>query len=272
MTKHVSAFQTRRNFVAAGSRGFTLLEVVLALVVGAIVLLALGSSLKVAFGARESANRVVTKSLVQTTVADTFRQDIQAVARPRGVLTGGFFGYDEIYGAADADELLLRITVPRRIVNRAEDPAVRRSFGRLAVAEAQSDEALAADILQVEYALEEQDVLDRDGTRTGDVTLALVRREYHNLLSPVELEPRNRVLLTGVQSLKFQYYDGIDWVDGWEPTESLPLPYAVRIICELSEAEGDVLTQIVRLPVAYANRTAGGGAGEEVSDDGGQGR
>jgi hypothetical protein len=235
------------------------------------VLLALGGSLKVAFVARESANRVVTQSIVHTTVADTFRKDIQAVARPRGTLTGGFSGYDEMYGAAEADELLFRITVPRRIVNRTEDPTVRRSFGRLAVAEAQSDEALAADIVQIEYLLEEREIVDRDGVLTGDVTLALVRREYHNLLSPVELEPANRVLLRGVRSLRFQYYDGIDWVDGWEPTESLPLPYAVRITCELSEAEGDVLTQIVRIPVAYANRSAGGGAGE-VIEAGGQGQ
>jgi prepilin-type N-terminal cleavage/methylation domain-containing protein len=60
---------------------------------------------------------------------------------------------------------------------------------------------------------------------------ALIRAITHNLL-PVNQQPmpeEEQTLLTGVQSLTFQYYDGTQWDSAWDTTQQTNLPLAIKV-------------------------------------------
>jgi type II secretion system protein J len=59
----------------------------------------------------------------------------------------------------------------------------------------------------------------------------LVRAVTHNLLPVTQMqEPDEKhAILSGVQSLTFQYYDGTQWDSAWDTTQQTNLPQAIKI-------------------------------------------
>ena len=85
--------------------------------------------------------------------------------------------------------------------------------------------ALQGGARRVQYALGE------DG---GANAQSLVRRVTANLLAPVEVEPPEERVCSGVGELVFEYYDGSSWLDSWDSTQhSDTLPVAVRVTLSL---------------------------------------
>jgi type II secretion system protein J len=72
----------------------------------------------------------------------------------------------------------------------------------------------------------------------------LVRNITRNLL-PVNAQPtpeERQVILTGVQSLTFLYYDGAQWDANWDTTQQTNLPEAIKVQIQMAASTTGSLT------------------------------
>jgi type II secretion system protein J len=79
----------------------------------------------------------------------------------------------------------------------------------------------------------------------------LIRAVTRNLLSmnqPPQPEEQH-ALLSGVQSLKFLYYDGTQWDADWDTTQQTNLPLAIKVQIQMATARGALASGPVELVV-----------------------
>lgn len=191
----------------ATTRAFTLLEMLVASALMAVVAGSLYASLHIAFRARQSALGA-TESVRKADLAlDLVRQDLQAAMLPRGVLAGICTGTDDRDAQGrDADSLVFYASVP--------DLEPAQGVG---------------DVKQIELACETSD----DGR-----SQVLVRLTTANLLAPQTPEPEREVLCTGVYAFNLRYFDGSEWQDSWDSsTQDDALPVAVEVTLQLDGGE-----------------------------------
>ena len=66
----------------------------------------------------------------------------------------------------------------------------------------------------------------------------LVRSITRNLLSSTTLDVQDQPLLSGVESVKFSCFDGTQWFDAWDTTDTTTantnLPVAVRVLIQMA--------------------------------------
>ena len=66
----------------------------------------------------------------------------------------------------------------------------------------------------------------------------LVRSITRNLLSSTTLDVEDQPLLSGVESIKFSCFDGTQWLDTWDTTDTTTadtnLPVAVRVLIQMA--------------------------------------
>lgn len=229
--------------------GFTLLEVILAVVVTAIVTAGLFTSMSGVFKTRRQVeDHLAGRDALRMAVA-LLRQDLQCVPPAGGRISGVFIGENETgMGSADADALTY-VTA---------NPALK------------SDQDFA-DLRQVELRLLESDS-DPDHYVLGRLVTG-------NLLATTTPEPTLQVLARRVVAMDLTYFDGGEWLDEWDSTElENAIPLAVRIELTLApelsrEPEDDddrelaylTSAQVIRLPAAQE----AGGAAEGGIDLGG---
>lgn len=221
--------------------GFTLLEVILAMTVTAIVSAALFTSLSGAYKARRQAEDHLSSREAARSVMATLRADLQCVPPAGGRIGGVFIGEDES-GMNDADTDSLTYVTANSQLKSSQD---------------------LADLRKVELRLLE--------SKSDPDHYVLARLVTGNLLATSTPKPDAQILARRVVSLSLRYYDGGDWLDEWDSAQQdNAVPIAVEVILviapELSRPPEDEdeleltylkTTQIVRLPVA--EETSGGG-------------
>jgi type II secretion system protein J len=184
-------------------RAFTLLELLVATGMIAVLAGSLYATLHIAFRARRSALAAVEDVRKAEWALELIRGDIESTVVPRGILAGAFLGED----AADStgrpnDALMLHCTAD----------ASRATEG-------------TGDIRMVEFAC----VADEDGEG-----MVLLRRVTLHLLATKIEEPAEEALCRGVHSLNLRYFDGTEWLDGWDAgMQDNQLPLAVEVTLEL---------------------------------------
>ena len=171
----------------ARRRAFTLLEMLAATAIAAVLAGSLYATLHIAFRARRSATSAVEEVRKVELALELLRADVQAAVVPSGVLAGPFLGEKrtDAFGRA-CDSLLLHGTAP------GSEPAEG-----------------TGDVRMIEVVCEQAE----DGTG-----LVLVRRVTTNLLAPTAREPRQEVLCRGVYAFELRYFYGTDWQDNWDST------------------------------------------------------
>ena len=204
-----------------GQPAFTLLEMLVATAMTAVLAGSLYATLHIAFRARRTATRAVTKVRRAEIVLEFMRADIESAVVPRGILAGSFLGEDAIDTAGQpSDTLLLHCT-----------------------AGASEDTEGTGDIRMVEFACEPAE----DGQDA-----VLLRKVTRNLLATTVEEPEEELLCRGVRSLDILYFDGIDWQETWDSgAQDNVLPRAVEITLALTiEGEEDpyVVTRVYPIP------------------------
>ncbi len=189
--------------------GFTLLELLVAMTLMAVVGSSLYTALHTGFRAHRSALLAVEPTAQAINAVELLKQDILGVLPPGSGLAGAFIGTDStgIQGV-DADSLEFYTT---------------HIYA--------DEEQLIGGLGRVELLLEENTQDEHENC----ATYRLLRQVTTNLLAPKDVEPREQVLCRNITSMNLRYYDGDGWLDDWDSTaDANSLPKAVEIDIEIA--------------------------------------
>ncbi|MFI5001928.1 MAG: type II secretion system protein GspJ, partial [Reyranellales bacterium] len=188
------------------TRGFSLLELTVAMTMGSMLALSLYLAMHAVIQARRSANRAVASVRAATIAMDLVCSDLQSVLAPKGNYAGPFVGTRQSGTGTDAD------TLDFFSIGRDGNPPT-------------------VDIPWAEGIREVVLALNTDANPPN-----LVRRVTRNLQPKVQTDPEEEILCRGVRALSIRYYDGTDWQEDWDSTGVGDiLPVAVAITIELSD-------------------------------------
>ena len=198
------------------TRAFTLIEVLLALSVSAIVLAAIGGVFYSAVRLRERTAAMLDEAAPLYQALGLLRRDLQGAVPPGGVLAGDFRNGTVDNGMVQG--LGLQFFTTTGVIR---------------------DEVPWGDIQEVTYELREP----KERTSAGGKDL--VRSITRNLLATTGQESEDQWLMGDVQSLEFACYDGTDWRDSWDTSlGDTNLPSAVRVRIQLvSDNRTDTLNR-----------------------------
>ncbi len=229
------------------TRGFTLLEVLIAVVVFALVLAAMNAVFYGALRLRNKTTELVEAALPAQQAVAVIKRDLANLVLPGGTLSGAF-----------------ETTSITNSMAGQSSPNFYTATGLI-------DQTTPwAEIQRVSYVL----VNSTNGAAGRD----LIRAASRNLLPVItEDPPAQQWLMSGVQGLRFYFYDGTQWRDSWDSTttdlttgRTNTLPQAIKVqIQRVSEGPGraaslDAPIELV-VPVVVQGRTnqtqqAGGGS------------
>jgi len=192
---------------------FTLIEMVLAIGVASIVLIAVNTALFAALRLRDTTADVVDAATPVDQAVTFIRRDLECVVTPTNgtskVLSGDFKA-GNVSSAGVAEPVAVEMFT---------------TTGAL------SASAPWADIQRVTYELKQP-------TDRNAVGKDLVRSVVRNLLTITTPEVEDQLMLSGVQNIKFSCYDGAQWQDAWDTTGVTStytnLPLAVRVDIQMA--------------------------------------
>lgn len=231
---------------SAPSRGgFTLMEVILAVVITALISVTLFTSMRIAFETRERAEDRLAGRQAARVSLDLLAADVESVLPPTGRIAGPFLGSDGRMGAAREADQLSFITASAMLPTEGD----------------------LGDLRGVEIALADDP--------ESDDTQMLVRYVTTNLMASTTPQPTTQVLARGVVSFNARYFDGGDWLDDWDSTEQEDtLPRAIEVTLTIRpeqqrenpdgdfDADDITIVRLIRLPAApQPASTDGGGLG-----------
>ena len=232
---------SRRQLRQGARHGFTLIEVLAATTLFAILVAALVTTFFGVMRLREGAEARLSESRPGAYAVSVLKRDLLGMVPPVGVLAGAMIGERVEEAGACHDHLQFYAT-----------------------AVAPNDLDPWGDVLALEYGLRETEGTGAGAAKTYD----LVRDVTRNLLSPTVETPEEHVLLTGVVSFRVSYYDGTEWCDSWDSTlQENALPQAIQIRVDLAaHADGTAQTPVeLTVPVTVRARsttaTPAGGSG-----------
>lgn len=187
-------------------RGFTLLEVILAMAVGAIVILAIQTVFFSALRLRNTSERRVDSELALHRTLELVKRDFAGLMIPGGVLAADF-------------QTATTYTMNPAVSGERVSAEFFTNSGRI------DYQTPFADAQRVAYYLSPE-----PGTQAFELTRTITR----NLLSTREETPEIQPLLGGVQAAYFEYFDGSGWTASWDSTVTSTLPTAVRLTLQLA--------------------------------------
>ena len=199
-----------------GEGGFTLLELLLATAVGAIVLLVINATFFAALRLHNTTHEKIDNDLVVQRALGIVRKDLAGIMLPAnpqattnklsGQLTSDPISTNSMDGMGE------RIT-----------PDITTSSGQI------DGWTPFAEVQMVSYYLAPA----VDGGPTKD----LVRVVTRNLLPATDPTTDNQRLLPGVISATISYFDGQYWADTWDSTTTSTLPTAIKFSLVLAPRE-----------------------------------
>lgn len=251
------------------ARGFTLLELLVALAMAGIIAVALYSTLRIAFKAQSSAHAAVEPVRTAELALSLLRADLEGALPAKSVsldgrqgsqtdasvvpstLAGPFLGTPAGGGGSGAgDELEFYTTGnPMASVGTGAVGAGAMGMGGGIAAQQQALGAVGAgEVRRVIITA----VPDPAGSRDRPA-LMVVRRVTENLLAPVEQPPADEILCRGVSGFRLRYFDGFQWVDSWDSTQyEDQIPPAVEVTIELERPRGSTgERQLLRFPRVF---------------------
>lgn len=208
------------------SVAFTLIEVLLAIGIFAIVLAAINTVFFAAMRLRAKATDALEDALPTDRAVGVIKRDLAGVVPP-GVLAGVMSSDTTVPGISQ--QVALEIYTTTGIVN---------------------DHQPWGDVQKVDYSLQLP-----TNNRVGHLGQDLVRSVTRNLLATDTETPVQESLLNDVQSLKFSYYDGTNWNDSWSSTIS-NIPAAIRVSINFATVKTDPQLKIpiqLLVPVVMYN-------------------
>ncbi|MGH7977066.1 MAG: type II secretion system protein GspJ [Limisphaerales bacterium] len=193
-------------------RAFTLIEMVLAIGISALVLVAIGSVLIAALNLRNATQSAVDEATPVDQALSVLRRDLECAVTPTN-------GTDKILSG---DFKVGNVTSPG-----ISQPVAIEMF--TATGELNENKPWG-DIQRVTYELKNP----TDRSASG---MDLIRSVTRNLLPVATPDVDDQWMMSGVQSIAFSCFDGAQWSDTWDTTSltssDTNLPVAVRVQIQL---------------------------------------
>ncbi len=183
-------------------RPFTLLELLIASMAGAVLLAALLAALSGAWRLQEQAQERDRDEALRQAVRQRLALELALAEPPRELLAAGITASTEDVGGYRHDVLEW-----------------------VAAVGARNPDCTRGDLVRVRYSLSEAE---------NGSSWRLVRTEEQDLLAVETQEPEEVVLLENVISFSADWYDGQDWVTAWDSAAEGKLPQAARIRIEFA--------------------------------------
>jgi type II secretion system protein J len=216
-------------------KAFTLIEMLLAVAICAIVLVAINGVFATAVRLRDKTSDAIEESLPLNRASEIMRRDLQGTVGPGGFLAGDFKCGAQAMGAAMG----------------LSGEAGSAGLDFFTATGAINDKAPWGDIQEVFYELK----APTDRSQTG---MDLVRCINRNILATTTQTPEIQWLMGNVQNLQFDCYDGSQWRNTWDTsTGDTNLPVAVRIRVQLVAKQGEAArnAQPLEMLVPLATQT-----------------
>jgi general secretion pathway protein J len=196
----------RRRPSLRSTRGFTLLELLIATAVAAIVLLAINATFFGALRLHNTTHEKIDGDLMEQRALGIVRRDLAGLMLPSG-------GNGPVLAGA------LQTT---EVSSSPNDPAGDRVSADFYTNSGRIDGWNPfSEVQKVAYFLAP--------ATDGSNSKALVRAITRNLLSVQETGPdEQQILLSGVASAEIEFFDGTDWVADWDSTVTSTLPTAIK--------------------------------------------
>ena len=259
-------------------RGFTLLELIIATAMVAMLTLALYTGFVTAFRAQTLASRQGDATRQAKIALDLVEQDLRSILPPKdGGLAGPFIG---------------------QAVGIGGDAGIIDCYP-LGADYGKTDVPTGNGFRHVKYAL-----LADTAAPAGKTANMLVRGVVRAVANTAEADPESEIIARNVKDLTARYFDGSAWVDTWDSTQqSNGLPLAVELTVSIGDPttadplHAYRLTRVVRLSCGLTPEQAesvaaaaaadaasastatdstdtggGGGGGGNPTNDGGEGR
>jgi type II secretion system protein J len=208
-----------------GGRGFTLIEMILAVGITALVLITINVVLFSALHLRDKTQAMVNDSVPAVQALTMLRRDIECIVPPNGVLSGDF-------KVGTVTSLGL------------DEPVAIEMFTATG---ALSDAEPWGDIQRVTYALKNP----TDRSLPGKDLIRSITRNLLTITTPTVTEQK---LMSGIESMTFSCYDGSQWQQTWDTTAattggSTNLPLAVRVEIQMAGNNNNPATRLLPIQI-----------------------
>ncbi|HTZ19322.1 MAG TPA: type II secretion system protein GspJ, partial [Opitutaceae bacterium] len=223
-------------------RGFTLLEILIATAVSAIVLVAISTVFYGALRLRTTTTDHIEDDLTLQRTLGLVRNDLAGLMLPGGTLSGAL--------QTTPSSTLQSDTAGERI-----SPDFYTDSGKVDGWNPYSE------VQMVTYYLAA--ATDGSNSRT------LVRSVMRNLLPAQDATPDDQLLLPGVTSADFLFYDGTEWTDTWDSTVTSTLPTAVKFRLQLASQSANASPIELVVPVFVTTTTSAAAAATTSTATGG---
>jgi len=204
-------------------RGFTLLELILAAGIVAILMLSLYTALHTAYKARAAMNTASARVRTARIALDLIEQNLKSALPPNArttataVLAGPFQGTQ----------------------NEIDLYCLAHDYGN-------DTDPLSDGMRYVTI------MMDSSTATTAVNGQALVQKVTRNLLPAAPVDPVEETLATNVTAFTVRYYDGVNWADTWDSTQqNNALPVAVEVTVTVQPSAKDqpyTLMRTIALP------------------------
>lgn len=218
-------------------RAFTLIEMILAVGIAAIVLISVNAVFFSALHLRDATTNAVDEATPLEQAFTILRRDLQCVVPPNGSVTNtltGDFRTGNIASLGVSDNVNVEMYTATGALHEDEP------WG---------------DIQRVTYGL-------KNPTTGSGPGKDLIRSVTRNLLSDTTPPIKEQWLLGGVESIQFMCYDGAQWLSEWDTTSvsgvNTNLPNAVRVQIQMAgKGGGNARPQPLELvvPIDSQSRT-----------------
>ena len=190
----------------ATSAGFTLLELLLAVSIFAVVLAAITTVFYSAVRLRNKTTARFEEILPLQQAAAIIQRDLAGLVTPGGTFSGDF----KTAALTGANEQSATVFCTTSAVLDDTQPW--------------------SEVQKISYFL--------DGTASAGGGRDLIRAVTRNLLPATSTADSDKQWLLGnVRNLAFTFYDGATWTDSWDSTTKTNLPRAIKVQVELAAAD-----------------------------------
>jgi type II secretion system protein J len=197
-------------------RGFTLLELIVAIALMDVIAVSLYTSMHIGFIAKKNTQATMKPYRDILPAFEFIRNDLICAMTPSGLLAGQFLGEDAVGSDQEDWDVLSFYT-------DSYHPAENET---------------ASNIIYVEYCLEPDTSRQNASIQPQDSEqeeIVLKRKTIKNLLTTKTVIPDEDVVCRGITGFDVKYFDGYSWLDTWDSTTlDNTLPRGIRITLDFS--------------------------------------